>query len=99
MYLPIVVHVRAPEESADAVYRLRIRVSAPPGCTLTPPYATGCGPNHNPSIDRIDPLTDEGTPIVTTPGAAWAMIARYSGDSAEEYEIPSTTRARRSSSA
>ena len=91
VYLPIVIHASAPDASADAIYRLRIRISAPPGCTLLPPYDPGCAPNHNPSIDRIDPLLDEGTPNVTHEGISWAMIARYSADSAEEYEIPSTT--------
>ena len=91
VYLPIVLHARAPDDSADAVYRLRIRTTAPPGCTLNPPYDPGCGLNRNPSIDRIDPLTDDGTPTVTTADATWAMIVRYSGDSSEEYEIPSTT--------
>jgi hypothetical protein len=91
VYLPLVIHARAGDDSADAIYRLRITVAAVPGCTLFPPFDPGCGPNHNPSIDRIDPLSDEGTPIVTHEGVSWAMIARYSADSAEEYEIPSTT--------
>ncbi|HEY1585150.1 MAG TPA: hypothetical protein VGH63_05630, partial [Polyangia bacterium] len=68
VYLPIVIHARAPDDSADAVYRLRIRVSAPPGCTLQPPYNIGCAPNHNPSIGAIDPLLDEGMPNVTHEG-------------------------------
>jgi len=87
VFLPIVMHARAPEESADAIYRLRIRITAPFRCTLLPPYNPGCTPNQNPSIDRIDPLLDDGVPNVTHEGVSWAMVARYSSDSPEEYAI------------
>ena len=90
VYLPIVIHASAGGDSVDAIYRLRIHAFAAPGCTLLPPYNPGCDLNQNPSIDRIDPLPDDGTPVATTRGTSWAMVARYGGDSAEQYEIPST---------
>ncbi len=91
VYLPIVVHARAPDDSADAIYRLRVRAVVAPGCTIDPPYGGGCLPNQNPTFDTIDPLGPEGDPIATHQGAVWALLAKYTPDSDEEYKVPSTT--------
>ena len=93
VYLPIVVHASAPgEDPIDAVYRLRVRLAArvPPGCTLDPPWPLGCQPNQNPVLTGIDPLTDSDAPIPTHKGAVWALLATYTQDSSEEYEIPNS---------
>jgi hypothetical protein len=91
VYLPIVVHAAAPDDAIDAVYRLRTRVTAPPGCTLLPPYDPGCAPNNNPAFDSIVPLPDEGTPSMTRPGIDWDLLPRYVGGSSEEYGVPGTS--------
>ena len=91
VYLPIVVHATAPGDEAVAVYRLRVREAVAPGCTLGPPYGGGCRPNQNPEFDTLDPLGPEATPIPTHDGAIWALLARYTDASDEEYRIPSTS--------
>jgi hypothetical protein len=90
-YLPIVVHAVGGSDAVYAVYRLRTRVTAAPGCTLVPPYPAHCAPNANPTIASIDPLPDDTAPIATHDGAIWALLVRYSGDSSEEYEVPGST--------
>jgi len=90
VYLPIVLHARAPDDVADVVYRLRVRAVVAPGCTIAPPYGGGCLPNQNPTFDTIDPLGPEGPPITTNQGTVWALVARYTTDSDEEYKVPST---------
>lgn len=91
VYLPIIVHVRSPDDALDGVYRLRTRVAPPPGCTLLPPYNPGCAPNQNPTIGSIDPLPNDGAPVGTYTGQTWGLVAQYSGDSIEQYEILSST--------
>ncbi|HEX9100969.1 MAG TPA: hypothetical protein VF997_02130 [Polyangia bacterium] len=91
VYLPIVVHAAAPDDSIDAVYRLRARVLAVPGCTLAPPYPAHCAPNRNPTIATIDPLGGADAPIAAHRDEVWALLLRYSGDSSEEYEVPGST--------
>ncbi len=91
VYLPIVVHASAPDDSVDAVYRLRVREVVAPGCTLAPPYGGGCLPNQNPEFASIDPLGPEDAPIPTHPGTIWALLARYTDGSDEEYKVPSTS--------
>lgn len=90
VYLPIVVHAAAGGDSLDAVYRLRLRIAVAPGCTLLPPYGGGCAPNHNPTIEHIEPLTDGDAPIATRAGDAWALITRYADASIEEYKVASS---------
>ncbi|HEX6837832.1 MAG TPA: hypothetical protein VF334_14730 [Polyangia bacterium] len=91
VYLPIVLHARAPpDDVADVVYRLRVREVVAPGCTTAPPYGeNGCLPNQNPTFATIDPLGPEGAPINTNQGTVWALVARYTPDSDEEYKVPS----------
>ena len=89
-YLPIVVHARAGDDAVDAVYRLRVRLAAllAAGCTVGPPYGPHCAPNHNPTIDRLDPLGPEGDPLATSDGVTWNILPHYSDDSSEEYGNP-----------
>ena len=91
VYLPIVVHAVAGADTVDAVYRLRARVPQllAAGCTIGPPYGPHCDPNHNPTIDHIDPLPPpEMDPVPTTKDAIWALYLQYAQDSAEEYGNP-----------
>jgi hypothetical protein len=92
VYLPIVVHAQVPGDARDAVYRLRLRVIAPPGCPLDPPFPKGshCEPNRNPVFDTIDPLGPEGAPIPTYAGQIWGLLPRFSTDSDEEYMVMQT---------
>jgi hypothetical protein len=92
VYLPIVLHARAGDETEDVVYRLRVRTVIAPGCTFAPPYDPGCKPNHNPTFSTIDPLGPETVPIETHEGTIWGLVARYTDDSDEEYKLPSMTR-------
>jgi len=91
IYLPIVVHASAGGDALDAVYRLRMRLVAVPGCTLDPPYSPHCAPNQNPSFDAIQPLSDGEAPIATHQGEVWALLAHYTDGSSEEYEVPSSS--------
>ena len=91
VYLPIVVHARVAGDASDAIYRLRVRSVVQPGCTIDPPYEGGCLPNQNPAFATIDPLGPESDPIVTHEGAIWALLARYTADSDEEYRLPGMT--------
>jgi hypothetical protein len=91
VYLPIVAHATAAGDSADAIYRLRMRVIVPPGCTLTAPYPPGthCEPNQNPSYAGIQPLPDESAgPTSTTKGLVWGLLADYDSGSVESYMNP-----------
>jgi hypothetical protein len=90
VYLPIVLHARAPDDVADVVYRLRVRAVVAPGCTIAAPYEGGCMPNRNPTFRTIDPLGPEGPPTPTHEGAVWGLLAQYTPDSDEEYRLPST---------
>ena len=89
VYLPIVVKVRGNGDTADGVYRLRVRVSAAPGCSVMPPFSPGCVPNRNPSIATIDPLGPDSGPLAAHEGQVWALLAKYSADSDETYKVPS----------
>jgi hypothetical protein len=82
VYLPIVVHVRAPEDALDTVYRLRIRTAA----ALNPP-------NQNPAFDSIDPLGPEDQPSAAHASQVWGLIARYSDGSDQEFKIDPTMNA------
>ncbi len=90
MYLPIVVHARSSGDAIDAVYRLRARVLAPPGCTIEPPYRPGCTPNNNPAFVGIDPLGPEDPPQPAHSGQIWGLLAKYASGG-EEYAIPGST--------
>jgi hypothetical protein len=89
VYLPIVAHLRAPDDTTDGIYRLRTRVAVAPGCTLTAPYSPGCVPNRNPSFSGIDPLGPDTGPLVAHEGELWALLAKYADGSDEEYKVPS----------
>jgi len=89
VYLPIVVNLRSPDDSAIGVYRLRVRETAAPGCTLAGPYSPGCVPNQNPVIDGIDPLGPDAGPLVAHEDELWAPLAKYTDDSDEMYKVPS----------
>ncbi|MGZ3426669.1 MAG: hypothetical protein ACXVCV_08475 [Polyangia bacterium] len=75
VYLPIVVHAVGRDDSADAIYRLRI------AGTQTR--------NHNPVFANIEPLRDDGIPEVGIAGNVWALIAHYL-NSVETYVTPSS---------
>jgi len=90
VYLPIVVNVRAPDDTVVGVYRLRVREVVAPGCELTPPYSPGCMPNHNPAFKGIDPLGDDAGPIAAREDEIWALLARYTDDSDEMYKLLSS---------
>jgi hypothetical protein len=93
VYLPIVAHVSgANGDHIDAIYRLRVRVIAPPGCPLAPPYVDKCKPNGNPAFDRIDPLGPDGAATETYEGQIWALLPRYTDDSDQEYVNPGSDR-------
>jgi hypothetical protein len=91
VYLPLVLHARVPDDTADAIYRLRLLVDAPPGCSLSPPFNPGCAPNRNPSFASIDPLPDESKTSVAYDKQIWDLLPQYEDGSAEEYEVPGTT--------
>ena len=87
VYLPIVVSVRAPDDTVAGAYRLRVRKVVVPGCTLTEPYDPGCMPNKNPAFKGIDPLGDDACPIAAHENEIWALLARYTDDSDEMYKL------------
>ena len=73
VYLPIVAHVTSPDDSTDAIYRLRMSVD-------------GSARNHNPTLTSVDPLQD--VPIIAHADSQWSLQPHYSGDSSEEYQVP-----------
>lgn len=75
IYLPIVVHVRAPDDAVDGVYRLRLAGALPP--------------NHNPVFAAVQPLTP-GVPQPVHAGDKLDLHALYTNDSLEMYQVPST---------
>ncbi|MCU1280292.1 MAG: hypothetical protein JWM53_3838 [bacterium] len=77
VYLPIVIHMTSPDDTLDAIYRLRIAQG-------------GDRRNNNPTLARIEGLRDDGVPEVAVKDVVWALIARYSGDSVEEYVTPAS---------
>ncbi len=76
VYLPIVLHVRAPDDHVDAVYRLRIAGDQPL--------------NSNPVFDTIMGWPPDGTPQPVHRGQTWTVQPRYTPDSSEKYVTPST---------
>ena len=95
VYLPIVAHVVDGPDSADAVYRLRVRIPEviPPRCTLDPPYPPHCQPNANPTFVSVEPFTDDETQTTDThEGQTWSVFPHFAtGNSGEEYAIPGTS--------
>jgi hypothetical protein len=89
VYLPIVVNLRSPDDTAVGVYRLRVREAVAPGCLLMGPYSPGCLPNQNPTFSGIDPLGPDAGPLSAHENQLWALLAKYTDDSVEMYKIPS----------
>jgi hypothetical protein len=91
VFLPIVVHVTSSDgDTLEAIYRLRVRMTAPPGCPLAPPYPKNmhCEPNTNPAFSDIEPLGGDGPAVQAHAGQIWALLAHYTADSDEEYRLP-----------
>jgi hypothetical protein len=73
VYLPIVLHVAAPDDSVDAIYRLRVAGGAPL--------------NQNPRFAAIDPFRGN-TPQPAYAGDHMVLIPRFANDSLQQYEVP-----------